>query len=322
MRLGIRLSAVVVVLLLLSIWTACGSGGSRTSNPDSTGGDGSGGGGTGGSPSASHVVVVMLENEDYASVIGSPQMPFLNGMATQNALATQFFANAHPSIGNYFMLTTGQNPTNNDDTWPGPFSGDNIARQLTAAGKTWKVYAESLPSVGYVGADVYPYIRHHNPFAYFQDVLNSPAQQANMVPFTQFATDLNANTLPNFAFVVPNNLDNGHDCPDGTQTCPLTVRLAAVDAWLSANLSSALQNTSFLNSSILIVTLDEAQTDDTDGGGHIPLIMAGASIKTGFQSTTTYQFPSVLKFTLSALGVTTAAPGAAATAPDMNEFVK
>src|SRR5438132_4872336 len=100
-------------------------------------------------------------------------MPYLNELATQYGLATQYFANTHPSIGNYFMMTTGQIITN-DDAFGGPVSDDNIVRELTAAGKTWKIYAESLPSPGYTGGDVFPYLKHHNPFAYFTDVIGNP----------------------------------------------------------------------------------------------------------------------------------------------------
>jgi hypothetical protein len=303
------------ILLLLSILAGCGAGSTTNSN------NGNGNVTVPGSTSTQHVVVVVLENQDYSSIIGNSQMPFFNSLATQNALATQFYANTHPSIGNYFELTTGQNPTNNDDAWPGPYSGDNIARQLTAAGKTWKVYAESLPSASYTGGDVYPYIKHHNPFAYFTDVLNSTTQQANIVPFSQFTTDLNNNALPNFSLVVPNDEHNGHDCPDGTQLCLPSTKLATVDSWLSANIGGLVQNTSFMNNSVLIVTLDESLTDLTNGGGRIPVVLAGSSIKTGFQSTNTYQFPSLLRFSLNELGVTSI-PGAGATAPSMGEFVK
>jgi len=47
-------------------------------------------------------------------------MPYLNSLASQYDLATQYFANTHPSIGDYFMLTTGQLVTNDDGfagTW-------------------------------------------------------------------------------------------------------------------------------------------------------------------------------------------------------------
>ena len=50
----------------------------------------------------------MEENHSYSSVIGNAAMPYLNRLASQYGLATQYYANTHPSIGNYFMLTTGQ----------------------------------------------------------------------------------------------------------------------------------------------------------------------------------------------------------------------
>jgi len=78
------------------------------------------------------------------------------------------------------------------------------------ANKTWRSYAESLPSVGYLGGDVYPYFRHHNPFTYFSDVQGT-SQAGNVVPFSQFAADLSAGTLPNFAFIVPKALHDAHD---------------------------------------------------------------------------------------------------------------
>ena len=74
-------------------------------------------------------------------------MPFLNNLASKNSLATDYFADVHTSIGNYFMLTTGQIETLND-AFTGTVSDDNIVRELNAAGKTWKSYAEALPSVG------------------------------------------------------------------------------------------------------------------------------------------------------------------------------
>src|SRR5437660_3080429 len=99
-------------------------------------------------------------------------MPYLNSLASKYGLATQYFANTHPSIGNYFMLTTGQIITN-DDGFSGTVSADNMVRHFLSAGKTWKSYAESLPSVGYSGGDAYPYVKRHNPFSYFTDVVSS-----------------------------------------------------------------------------------------------------------------------------------------------------
>ncbi|MGZ4818689.1 MAG: alkaline phosphatase family protein, partial [Terriglobales bacterium] len=112
------------------------------------------------------MVVVLEENHSYSQVIGNSAMPFLNQLATANSIATQYDANAHPSLPNYFMMTTGQLITL-DNKFPGPVADDNMVRELMTAGKSWKSYAESLPSVGYTGGDKYPYVRHHNPFTYF-----------------------------------------------------------------------------------------------------------------------------------------------------------
>src|SRR5256885_13714751 len=129
-------------------------------------------------PIAGHVVVVVDENHSYSSVIGSSSMPYLNSLAQKYGLATQYYANTHPSIGNYLMMTTGQIITNSDgDT--GTVTADNILRHLLTGGLTWKSYAESLPSVGYTGGNVYPYIQHHNPFTYLSDVRNSSVQKLN-----------------------------------------------------------------------------------------------------------------------------------------------
>ena len=132
---------------------------------------GSGGGGTGTVPLVGHVVVVVEENTDYANVICGSSMPYLSSLVKQYGLATQYYANTHPSIGNYFMMTVGKIITN-DDGFSGTVSDDNIVRELVAAGKTWKSYAEDLPSVGYTGGSVGNYARKHNPLSYLSDVVN------------------------------------------------------------------------------------------------------------------------------------------------------
>src|SRR5216110_2933058 len=164
-----------------------------------------------GGRSFNHIVMVVEENTDYTSVIGSSSMPYLNGLAQQYGLATQYYANTHPSIGNYFELATGQIISNND-SYSTIVPADNVIRQLLAAGKTWKAYAEDLPSVGFTGATSGGYARKHNVFALLSDVVNDATQVNNLVPFTQFATDLANGTLPDFSNIVPNLCNDAHDC--------------------------------------------------------------------------------------------------------------
>jgi acid phosphatase len=258
-------------------------------------------------PRAGHVFIVTEENHDYSAVIGSSSMPYLNTLAQQYGLATQYHANTHPSIGNYFVLATGQIITNND-SYSTIVKVDNVVRRLLAAGKTWKSYAEDLPSVGYTGGDVGNYARKHNAFALLSDVANDSAQRRNLVPFTQFATDLANDALPDYVNIVPNLCNDAHDCS-----------LATADTWLENNIAPLLASATFQRDGLLIITFDEAGSDNTRGGGRIAWLVVSPKAKAQYQSTTLYQHESTLRLTLEALGITQF-PGAAATAPAMSEF--
>src|SRR5947209_2257454 len=55
----------------------------------------------------SHVVIVVMENKEYGSVIGNPDAPYVNGLARRYGLATAYFAVSHPSLPNYLALVGG-----------------------------------------------------------------------------------------------------------------------------------------------------------------------------------------------------------------------
>jgi phosphatidylinositol-3-phosphatase len=261
-----------------------------------------------GVPQFGHVFLLMEENHSYSDVIGSSSMPYFNSLAQQYGLATQYFANTHPSIGNYFMLTTGQIITN-DDYYIGTVSDDNFVRHFISAGTTWKSYAEDLPSVGYIGGDTGNYMQHHNPFTYFTDVVNSQTELNNLVPFTQFATDLANNQLPQFSYIVPNIQDDAHN---GT--------LAQADSWLSTNIAPLIASSTFQQDGLLIITFDESVDSDTaHGGGQVAMIVISPKVKKAYQSTTLYQHQSTCELILQALGETSF-PGACQGAPQMSEF--
>jgi len=258
-----------------------------------------------------HAFILLEENHSFSSVIGNANMPYLNGLASTYAYAKGYYANTHPSIGNYFMLTAGQIITN-DDSFSAEITADNIVRHLIAAGKTWHEYTENLPSVGYTGHNSGRYVQHHNPLAYFSDVRENSTQARNLVPFTQLAVDLASHNLPNYAFLVPNNNDNAHD---GS--------LAQADSWLKANVDPLIRSSDFSapGGGLLVLVFDESfDSDRAGGGGHIVWVVAGPNIKKGFTSTSCYQHQSTLRFMSEALGLTSF-PGEGATAPDMREFL-
>jgi phosphatidylinositol-3-phosphatase len=262
-----------------------------------------------------HVIVIVEENTNYSDVIGNSSAPYLNGLANQYGLATQYYANTHPSIGNYLALTTGQTLTNDDSQTPlsFPVSVDNVVRELVAAGKSWKAYAESIPSVGYIGGDATgpdggTFYTRHVPLPFMADVENSATQRQNIVPFTQFAADLAGNTLPNYSFITPNGCHDAHDCA-----------LSVADNWLATKIDPLIKNVTFQTDGLLIILFDESGSDNTNGGGRVAAVLISPFSKHGFKSTTQYQHQSVVRLMLEGLGVT-GVPAPASSAPKMWEF--
>ncbi len=254
-----------------------------------------------------HVFVLVEENTEYMNVIGSASMPYLNALAGQYGLATQYYGDTHPSMGNYFMLTTGA-IISNDDAFAGVVDTDNVVRRLVAAGRSWRSYAADLPATGYLGGNSGNYVKHHNPFVYLSDVVNDSVQRQNIVPFTQLAQDMASGHLPAYGFIVPNVCDDGHNCS-----------LPTVDQWLQVNIAPLLRDPTFQKSGLLIITFDEGQTN-LNGGGRVAWVAVGPRVRRGFTSATTFQHESTLRFALSAQGLS-AFPNASAGAPSMAGFL-
>jgi hypothetical protein len=261
-------------------------------------------------PAFKHVFVVVEENNNYSSVIGNSSMPYLNSLANSYGLATQYYADTHPSIGNYFMLTTGKIITNND-SFTGTVTADNVVRHLLTAGKTWKSYEESLPYPGYIQPDTGNYARRHCPLSYFSDVVNSSSEKLNLVPFTEFSSDLASGHLPSYSFITPNLCNDAHNCS-----------LATADAWLKKNIAPLISSSVFKDGGLLIIVFDESANDNSHGGGRVAWVAVSPEFsKSKYKSTKLYQHQNTLRLTLQGLGLSSF-PGAAASASDMSEFFK
>lgn len=268
------------------------------------------------SPSRSaHIVLVMEENQSYNTVVGNAaEWPNLNQLIATGALPTSDYANTHPSIGNYFMLTTGQILTN-DDSSTRVWGVDNLARRMLAAHTSFRIYAEGITQ-GYTGGDTGLYVIRHNPFAMLSDLADDPqVAHQHIWPFSQFAIDLANGTLPSFSYIVPNVDDDAHSAT------PLQA-----DTWLQTNLVQPLASTSAFaagGDGLLIVNFDEAATSDArNGGGHIAPVFWGPLAKSGYRqrTTTLYQQQSLLRTIMDLLGLSNP-PGAAVSAPPMTEFL-
>lgn len=296
-------------------------------------------------PVYKNVVIVVEENQSFEDVIRKDsKMPYLNELAARGGLAHRYYANTHPSMNDYFILTAGRRGTSLPyglaDTFGGIVSGDNVASILTRHDKSWKAYAENLPRTGYVedGGDPHGlYVKRHNPFAYLKSVVEPASglsQRENIVPFKQFAADLKDNKLPNYSFVVPNLVNDAHDNPKtrGGSACGDEESLQVADDWLKKNIKPLLDSESFQKDGLLMIVFDEAcdkgskkdgslgPKQSGGGGGHIAGVLVGAHLpETGCVSDTIFHHESILRLSLRALGVEEF-PGAAATAPDLGEF--
>jgi hypothetical protein len=287
-------AALLVLLALPASQFGCGNGHFQRPAPANA-------------PTFDHVVLVVEENHNFSEVIGNSAMPYFNSLASKYGLATQYYGDGHPSMPNYLMLTTGQMESF-DDNFSGTIGDDNIVRELVKAGKTWKAYEESIPSKGYLGGDAPPYVRRHDPFSLLSDVQKDSSQAANIVPFSQFGSDLANNALPQYAFIAPNVNDDAHN---GT--------LAAADSWLQSNIAPFINSSAFQNS-LLILTFDESEDSDVShGGGHVATVIISSNAKSNYKSSAVYQHQSALRLVLVSLGIGNF-PGQAGSAPDMTEF--
>lgn len=269
-------------------------------------------------PAIGHVALVVFENQKRDQIFGNLHMPYLTSLAQQNGYAANYFANVHPSLGNYFFLTTGQ-VVSNDLNFDGTVDVDNLIRQIVKAGKTWKAYEESIPSTGYLGDGPLPYVKTHNPAAYLSDVRNDATQAANMVSLDQLQTDMAAGNLPNFMFIEPNQVNTMHDCPDTEPNCSNDRKLEVGDAWAKTYLAPLLNNPAFQQDGLLIITWDESwDTDSQNGGGQVMTILVGSKVKAQYTSNTFFQHEATLRLMCDTLRIP--CMGAATTAPSMAEF--
>jgi len=135
-------------------------------------------------PSFDHIFTIVMENHNYDEVIGNTsEAPYVNTLASQYGLATNYFAVSHPSLPNYLALAGGSTFGISSDCTGCFQSKPNIAvDRIEASGRTWKSYQESIPRAGFVG-DAYPYMQKHNPFIYFDDIRTNPTEAANVVPY-------------------------------------------------------------------------------------------------------------------------------------------
>ncbi len=210
-------------------------------------------------PHAQSVVVVIMENRDYALIIGSSQAPYINGtLVPQAALMTNSHAIGHPSQPNYLALFSGSTQGITDDSCPHSFGTPNVGEEMLSGGQSFDGYSESMRYDGFTGCSSAEYARKHNPWV---DFTNVPA--ASNLVYNGFPV-----SPPALSFIVPNLCNDMHDC--STQTG---------DAWLQKSLPPILLYDQS-HHGLLILTWDEADPD-ANGTNQIATLLIGPMVKPG-----------------------------------------
>lgn len=242
-------------------------------------------------PTFEHIVVVVFENKEFGSVIGSPNMPYFNVLAQTNTLLTQHYAVTHPSLPNYIALISGDTQGITENCEDCFLDAPNLADQIEESGRTWKTYQQSMPAPCFLGSTL-AYAQKHNPFIYFDSIrLDAERCDQRVVPLDQLDVDIATQSLPNFVFITPNLCYSSHDCA-----------LELADAWLNTLLDRLVPALDAASESYLVVvTWDEGQGNHSccglplEAGGRIATILISPQAKDNFQDDTPYSHYSLLK---------------------------
>ena len=249
----------------------------------------------------SHVIVILLENENGSYVVGSKDAPYINNMLIPNYSRTEDYSSlGHPSLLNYVAIISGSTFNIVSNEYPTmSLPNKNLVDLLSEHNLTWKAYMESLPEgpcyLALTNADGgnYGYFTKHNPFVYFRNIMSNLTRCTKIVPLTQFGIDLESNALPAFSFIAPNILDDGHTAPLNSAQCPPSgTGMQCADIWLSGFLPQIINSSSFANT-IVFITWDESasignQTKNTNPNNNVLLIAVSLHSKKGFADNTTF----------------------------------
>ena len=247
-----------------------------------------------------HVIWIFMENHSYGAIIGSHQAPYINSIATECGLATNYHNISHPSLPNYVAATSGVG-------YPGlarfVSDCDPAGKCLTSApsifgqGETWRSYEESMPA-NCDKTSAGKYAVRHNPVPYYTTLKGCGKFD---VPFGTLAGDLSHNRLPAFSFITPNLIDDMHD---GT--------VADGNKWLAAHLPTILSSREYTSGSTAVfITWDEGEggtafkcaTNTTDVGCRVATIVISLSTKAGTRSKTLFNHYSLLGTAEQLLGL-------------------
>jgi phosphatidylinositol-3-phosphatase len=234
-------------------------------------------------PAFGHVYLIVMENKEYGSIVGNAAAPFLSSLIRSYGLARRYDAVAHPSEPNYVALFSGStNGVADDGVYH--LAATNLADQLEAAGRTWRVFAENVPLGCYTGTTASggadgpgTYARKHEPAISFTAIASDPARCARITNLSHFDP-----AAADFELIIPNLCHDMHDCS-----------VATGDRFLRDFVPRITGSPAFAGSA-LFITWDEG-TSRAGGGGHVATIVVSPLVAPGTVSDVPYTHASLLR---------------------------
>lgn len=230
-------------------------------------------------PAFSHIFLIIMENREADTVIGSPEAPFLASLASRFALASRYYAVAHPSLPNYLALTGGDTFGIATDCTNCPIDGPNLVDQLEEHHKTWSAYLEGFPGACSSAISADGYAKKHNPFMYYTDIAGNPSRCMRVVSLDLLHQDLAQDSVADFVWITPSLCHSMHDC--STQEG---------DRWLGSIVPQVLASPAWKERGVLFIVWDEGTTRagccGHSGGGRVALLAISPLSRRGYRDDT------------------------------------
>ncbi len=239
-----------------------------------------------------HVIWILMENKSFDQVIGSSETPYINKLADQCGLATNYEAISHPSLPNYVALTSGGLQGVADDANPSahPLNVPSIFSQL---GGDWRGLDESMKSNCEQTNDG-NYAVRHNPAAYYTNIRDVCVDKDIPLPSSGSLTgDLSAK----FTFITPDVCDDMHS------VCSSSVNgseLQTGDKFLSNFVPKLINSNEYqAGNTAIFLTWDEGGS----GPNSVVTEVIAPTVTPGTKSNTLFSHYSLLGTTEEMLGL-------------------
>jgi phosphatidylinositol-3-phosphatase len=272
-------------LLLAPLLAACG--------PSGTEGDSA----VADLPIEGTIFTIVFEN--HGAGVVEDEMPFVKSLASAYASTDAYYADHHPSLPNYLIMTSGSDHDVTDDEGPSshPLDGaDHLADQLDVAGVPWRAYMEDMGDPCLM-EDRGLYAVRHDPFMYYTSLTSDVERcQDRVVDMaSHFAADLESAAY-DYMWITPNDCNNMHDCSAATS-----------DAWLAQVVPQIMASPGYKAGGAIFILWDEGGADQTyvlGGKQTIPCIVVSEHLASpGFVSDILYTHDSYLATMEDAFGM-------------------